>query len=115
MMQIKANPDVNACTGLRSCNLHLTPGRVYTVVGIEAEYYRVISDNLEPILYAKELFEIIDPSYPSEWIRREFDDGEYYIEPLEFSGVGFFEDYFEGDEKAKDIYSSYLKSNFLTR
>ncbi len=113
-MKIKAISDIYSRAGRERCNLRLTANNVYTVLGIDAECYRVINDSHEPILYPKELFDVIDQSYPDSWIRTEYDDGEYYIDPPEFSGAGFFEDYFDGDERAIQIYSAYLKSNGLS-
>lgn len=110
-MKIKANPNVNKLKDEETSHPHLTPNKTYSVIGIDFECYRVVNDDFEPILYPKELFEIIDPSYPNNWVRAEFDDGEYYIEPPEFSEVGFFEDYFEGCTEAIGIYKSYLEKS----
>ena len=113
-MKIRAIPDIYERTGRESPNLLLTANRVYSVVSIESECYRIINDRLEPCLYPKELFEVVDPSYPCSWVKTEYDEGEYYIEPFEFSAVGFFEDYFDGDSRAIEIYNNYLKSNGLS-
>lgn len=107
-MKIKANSDIKPSKNEESCHPHLTPSKTYSVIGIEFDSYRIVNDKLEPVLYAKELFEVIESSYPSDWIKTEFDDGEYYIEPPEFSEIGFFEDYFEGSSETIDIYKRYL-------
>ncbi len=78
----------------------LTQGRTYVVVGVDDQHYRVMDDAGEPILFPKELFSVVDGTIPSGWVRVEYDDGEYHIDPLETSGVGFYEDYFDRDERA---------------
>lgn len=114
-MKIKANFDIRDLKDGQSRHPHLTPNKIYSVIGIEFDCYRIVNDEIEPILYPKKLFEVVDFSYPSNWIRTEFDDGEYYIEPPEFSEVGFFEDYFEGNSEAISIYIRYLEKNGLKR
>lgn len=89
-------------------NENLTVGKVYDVIGVEGEYYRIINDSNEPILYTKELFEIIDSNIPSDWIETRF-DGEIFIEPMETSKPGFYEDYFDGIPYAIETYRRLLK------
>mgnify|MGYP000476910926 CR=1 FL=1 len=112
-MKIKVNSNITEFERDQPRHSNLTPNKTYSVIGIEFECYRIVNDDFEPILYPKELFEIIDPSYPNSWVRTELDDGEYYIEPLEFSEIGFFEDYFEGSAEAIGIYKSYLENSEL--
>lgn len=69
----------------------------------------------EPVLYEKKIFEPVDNKIPDHWIREEFEDGEYYIDPPEFSDAGFFEDYFDGRKSAINVYERYLKLNGLAR
>jgi len=74
-----------------------------------------VNDNNEPILYPKYMFDVVDPEYPSSWVKSSYDDGEYYIEPSEFSEAGFFEDYFDGVSKAVSAYDHYIDKNKLRR
>lgn len=108
-MKVKSHSDVNNLPGSETCHPDLSPNTVYTVIGIDNENYRVANDSYEPILYPKIIFDVIDGTCPDNWVRVNFDDGEYYIDPPEFSGVGFFEDYFDGVEKVVLTYKNYLK------
>ena len=113
-MKVKSHQNVNKLPDSESCHPNLSPDTTYMVIGIEHECYRIVNDSLEPVLYPKDIFDVIDPNYPESWVRTEFDDGEYYVEPPEFSGVGFFEDYFDGVDSAISIYRHYLELNRIT-
>ncbi len=88
----------------------LTIGKVYTVIGIEGGFYRVLNDEKEPILYEKEMFDIVDYTIPENWIRTEYDDSELFIIPPELSAIGFYEDYFDGKQEAKEKFSQFINS-----
>jgi hypothetical protein len=79
----------------------LTPDQRYFVIGIEADDYRILNDSGKPYLYPSHLFDIIDPREPSTWITEYGDDGERYSYPPMLNEVGFFEDYFDGQEAAR--------------
>ncbi len=114
-MKIKTHFNVNELPDTESCNPGLTPNHNYIVIGIDYENYRIVNDDFEPILYPKNIFDVIEPNYPDYWVKTEFDDGEYYIDPPEFSGIGFFEDYFDGVSKVILIYNKYLKINGIKK
>lgn len=107
-MKIKTHKNVNDLPDSESCHPYLTPNTIYTVIGIDDEFYRIVDDSFEPVLYPKEVFDVIDPNYPDSWVKTEYEDGEYYIEPPELSSSGFFEDYFDGVEQAVLAYKNYL-------
>jgi hypothetical protein len=73
----------------------LTIGNEYEVIGIEADYYRIIDDKNEPILFDPSCFEIVDDTEPSFWISENGKDGERYCYPETWSSAGFFEDFFD--------------------
>lgn len=77
----------------------LTPNQPYAVIGIEADDLRILNDRGQPYLYPHILFEPIDSQEPMNWIKMRGDDGERYAYPPELNAVGFFEDYFEGDDQ----------------
>ena len=79
---------------------NLTPGHPYVVIGIEADDYRIINNNGRPYLYPHELFEVRDPHVPDDWITETGEDGERYAYPPSLNAPGFFEDFFDGDERA---------------
>lgn len=44
----------------KTINLELTHGKIYYVISIEKEWFRIIDDSGEDYLYPPHLFEIID-------------------------------------------------------
>ena len=92
----------------------IAAGKVYTVIGIEGIYYRIVDDSEDPILYPKEMFEVIDPTIPSDWVETLF-DGESYIEPPETCEPGFYEDYFDGVPYAIKTFKKFLKKMSLDK
>lgn len=87
--------------------LSLSLGSEYEVLGIEADFYRILNDphkwpyGNDPVLFDPECFEITDPSEPSFWVCSYGADGERYCYPPEWSMVGFFKDYHEGVEQVR--------------
>jgi hypothetical protein len=79
----------------------LTFGQPYVVIGIEADHLRILNDAGRPFLYPPNLFSLIDPKEPVDWITELGDDGERYSYPPPLNRSGFFEDFF--DEKAKAV------------
>ena len=78
----------------------LTAGQVYSVIGIEADDYRLLNDRGKPFLYPNRLFVIVDLSEPRDWVSEIGQDGERYAYPRSLNACGFFEDFFEGKKKA---------------
>ncbi|WP_163832156.1 hypothetical protein [Spartinivicinus ruber] len=117
-MKIKSISNVNE-TGIEvngSYQPGLTSNRIYNVLGMDHDSYRILADDGEPYMYPKELFEVIDDNIPSNWVRREFEDGEYYLDPPELSELYFYEDYFDGVPSVVERFRMYLKSNnFLNK
>ena len=87
----------------------LTPGRVYEVIGIEADDYRIQDDDGYPYLYSPALFTIVDAHKPTDWIIEIEEDGETYAYPPELNTPGFFEDYFDDNAVAILIFRRYLQ------
>jgi hypothetical protein len=88
-------------------SIGLTIGRLYEVLGIEADYFRIITDPEQsfcpndPVLYGPEIFEIIDPFEPSFWVSETGGCGERYAYPDSWKQTGFFEDYHDGEEDVR--------------
>jgi hypothetical protein len=88
---------------LRGCHRRyrdLTPDRPYVVIGIEADHFRILNDQGRPFLYPARIFRIIDQREPDNWISEVGEEGERYAYPAPLSGVGFFEDFFDGNKRA---------------
>ena len=73
-------------------------GRVYEVLGIEADQYRLLNDENarsygnDPLLFEPECFKIVDSEVPQLGQCENGEDGERYCYPKEWARVGFFED-----------------------
>ena len=78
----------------------LTPDRPYVVIGIEANDLRILNDHGRPFLYPAKVFKVVDQREPEDWISEVGEQGERYAYPPPFNGVGFFEDFFEGNRRA---------------
>ncbi len=86
----------------------LSENRVYYVIGIEADWYRLLDDYAKPCLYPYKAFLIVDPSEPPDWTTEYGEDGERYSYNRKIFRRGFFEDYFDRDPKAIEIFNNYI-------
>lgn len=86
---------------------NLKPNTVYPVIGINEEYYRILNERDDPILYPKYLFTVVDATVPESWKRRDFDEGTYYIDPPEMSERGFWCHFDEGKPEAIANFRAY--------
>jgi hypothetical protein len=93
----------------------LTVGRVYPVIGIEADDYRILNDEGQPYLYAHELFAVVDDQEPADWETDYGEEGERYAYPPELNEPGFFEDYFDGKTEAIVTFHRYLQRKSARR
>jgi hypothetical protein len=84
--------------------VHLSAECEYLVVGYDDQYYRVVNDRNEPILYRRNMFEVVSAREPACWVRTEGGDGDYYVDPPECAAPGFYENLFDGDPKAKQVF-----------
>lgn len=87
----------------------LTAGNVYWVIGIEADWYRIVNDDGEPILYPPEAFTAVDPTEPGEWVTQYGDEGERYSYPAQLATPGLFENVFDGQQEACQVLRRYLQ------
>ncbi|WP_332606120.1 hypothetical protein [Acinetobacter sp. ESBL14] len=86
-------------------------GKEYEVLEISDSTFRLFNERMEPILFDKNLFEITDPTISKNWIKQEYEDGEYYITPPEFlTHRYFFEEYFDGNPDIVQQFNNYIKS-----
>jgi hypothetical protein len=80
---------------------NLTLGQPYVVIGIEADYLRILNNAGRPFPYPAELFAIVDAHEPSDWVTEFGEDRERYSYPPPLNKPGFFEDFF--DEKRRAV------------
>ena len=98
--------------------LSLSIGRIYEVLGIEADTYRILTDpesepyGNDPVLYEPECFKITDSKELGFWICERGDDGELYCYPPEWNEVGFFEDYHCGVREARKKFWDLLRTYY---
>ena len=78
----------------------LTPGQRYAVIGIEADDFRLLNDRGTPYLYPHQLFDVVDPHEPEDWVTEVGEDGERYAYPPPLNTCGFFEDFFDAKPEA---------------
>jgi hypothetical protein len=96
-------------------SLCLTIGRIYEVLGIEADAYRLLTDEEakpygnQPVLYAPGCFKVIDPEEPDFWICQYGENDERYCYPPEWNEDGFFEDYHDGNQEVRERFWNMLK------
>ena len=105
--------------------LTLTVGNIYRVYGVSYDSFRIMDDFGEPVLYEKELFEVVDPVLPSDWIFfkdgstsgcpscYDSEDGSINCAPGCLNYVeGFWGKYFEGNREeqreARRIFRGYI-------
>lgn len=89
-------------------NPRLTKGREYFVVGLDNEHYRIVNDANEPILYPKECFIANEREVPKDWVKRDYPDGEYHIDPPECAYPGFYEEFFDGNNQIRQQFKDVL-------
>jgi hypothetical protein len=82
----------------------LSEDQQYFVLGIEADDYRILNDVGKPYLYSPELFDVVDPKEPEDWVTEFGADGERYAYPTPLNEVGFFEDFFDQKPKQTSIF-----------
>lgn len=78
----------------------LTSHQHYVVIGIEAGDLRILNDQGRPYLYPADLFDVVDPREPDDWVTEYGEDGERYAYPSALNGIGFFEDFFDAKTEA---------------
>lgn len=107
-MKIKTKSNIHNHI-IDDCNhRNIIPNKIYEVIGIDHECFRIINEISEPILYPKGLFDIVDQNIPKEWVYDKYSDDEYYIDPPELSAKGFYEDYFDGKVESIEIFKKFL-------
>ena len=90
----------------------LVAGRDYEVLGIEGDWYRILDETPEPVLFEPECFRVLDATEPSFWVSTFGDDSERYAYPAEWCHAGFFEDFFDRVPAALAQFSAILAARF---
>lgn len=90
-----------------------TLGREYTVLAIDVSRgevrYRIAANHGTPALFEPELFEITDPVVPGSWAVATDDSGGLTLQPEAWSYPDFWEDFFNQEPKALQLYETEKK------
>jgi hypothetical protein len=77
---------------------------VYHVLGIWVEpaqtRFRLVGEESTPGLFEPEMFEVVSPKIPPSWVVTSPKPGCFSFEPEAWSGVGFWERFFDGEPEA---------------
>lgn len=76
----------------------------YLVVGMDDVNYR-LNDQFGPCLHEKELFDVLEPTVPGDWVRMDGDDGDWYLDPPEVAAPGFYERWHDDDPVALALFA----------
>lgn len=92
-------------------NHRLTIGKQYVILAVEIYpgkdvLYRMVGDNPDksPALHNSSQFEIVSGKLSSNWIVYQFKDGTLILSPKAWQSLGFWEDCYDGDPAALEIY-----------
>lgn len=89
---------------------NLTCGKEYVVIGLDEEYYRIVDDYGEPVLFEKFMFNVVDDAIPDDWIWQRNSDDDYCADPPGLNVRGFYEDFFDRKEYAIKRLNDYLRT-----
>lgn len=109
----------------------LTQDKLYDVIQISNNYYRLVNDDNSPVLFDIRAFDIVDDEIPSNWVYKVWinEDDEIFHDPdveeiiyqnfTEFYSLipkcftepnNFFERYHDDDPECIQIFKNYLKN-----
>lgn len=106
MKVILRNP--HAADG-RDFSHSLTVGGEYEVLGIEGNFFRLLDNFGEPVLYDPENFDVVDPTEPPCWLSALGEDGERYAYPPGWSRTGFFEAWHDRNVPIRRVFAAQLR------
>ena len=92
----------------------LTVGAEYDVLGIEADWLRVLNDQGAPVLYDPACFQVIDTAEPGDWVS-VVEDGVRYAYPADWGRPGFFEDWHDGVPEVRRQFTEDVARRFVRR
>ncbi len=79
-------------------------GSVYQVLGIGVEpaqtRFRLVGEEATPALFEPEMFEVVSAKIPPTWVVTSPKPGYLSLEPEAWNGAGFWERFFDGEQKA---------------
>lgn len=98
-------------------NLSLDKNKIYIVLDMSMQYYRVISEDGEPVLFPNILFDIIDNSINENWVvdnyarldekNHSFSQSAIYLTPKELDRY-FYIRFFDKEKESINTFLSYI-------
>lgn len=85
----------------------LTPGKDYEVLGISGDWFRLLDDRAEPVLFDPACFRVVDATEPGDWVSA-VEDGVRYAYPPGWGTPGFFEGWHDGVPEVRRRFSEDL-------
>ncbi len=107
-MKVRTKPEIHDHVLDEYDHQGLKPDAIYPVIEIDDECFRILDENNDPILYPKYLFLVVDSTIPNSWVKRDYPDNEYHINPPEMSERTFWDRYHNGDPEAIAQFRMYL-------
>lgn len=95
--------------------LRLTVRKQYEVLGIEGDWFRILDETGEPVLFDPQCFEVTDPAEPDFWLSFVGDEGERYAYPPEWNVPGFFEKWHDGNVVVREAFAAQLAARYPPR
>ena len=106
-MRVRARDDL-AMSGLRR-------GKEYVVLGLDDQYFRVLNNEEEPVLFPRSAFIVLDDHVPEDWVWRRYSDGQFLANPPEMASRGFYDAFFDRKKWALTALAGYLKRAGIKR
>ena len=86
----------------------LSPHLFYRVLEVTPSDYRLLDDDVDPVLYEKNLFQVVDPAVPEDWVTKEYGESkERYAQSSQLDRY-IWEDYHDGVPGAVAAVKAYL-------
>jgi len=79
----------------------LTPDNTYRVIGLEADDFRIMSDEGAPYCFPMEMFTVVDAHWPKDWVENISTGGLRWVTSQTLAEPDFFDRVFDGDKQAR--------------
>jgi hypothetical protein len=87
----------------------LTAGKDYFVLGLDAQYFRIVDDEGFPALYPCYFFTVVDETMPPDWVWWHVSEDTFYADFPEASERAFYDRLWECDKDAVIKFASLVQ------
>lgn len=109
-MKVQLKDGIASRDGIRGW---LKADKEYVVLAVEYQAqkvsYRIAAENGTPALFEAEFFATVDPTVDPHWVLRHPEGSQSELVPLEWTRIGFWEEFFDDDPEAKVAYETVLE------